>query len=94
MYNLLLKIFKYFANNWFKLIYLQPKYRLGQQGAKEIKEHPFFSDIDWEMVLQKKYEPPFKPKVANERDLRHFDKVNQIRTEKPYFLNNALDVHK
>jgi hypothetical protein len=46
------------------------------------------------MVLQKKYEPPFKPKVANERDLRHFDKVNQIRTEKPYFLNNALDVHK
>lgn len=54
--------------------YVQPKLRLGYQGAHEIKNHPFFSDINWEYLYQKKYEPPFKPRIAHSKDLRHFDK--------------------
>lgn len=26
----------------------------GEKGAREIMNHPFFSDIDWETLLQKK----------------------------------------
>jgi hypothetical protein len=28
----------------------EPKYRLGAGGADDIKKHPFFSDINWEML--------------------------------------------
>jgi serum/glucocorticoid-regulated kinase 2 len=38
--------------------------RLGAAGAFEIKAHPFFHGVDWTKLLQKEYEPTFKPSVA------------------------------
>jgi hypothetical protein len=37
---------------------------LGANGASEIKAHPFFHSIDWRKLLQRKYEPTFKPNVV------------------------------
>jgi hypothetical protein len=45
--------------------------RLGSKGVDEILNHPFFKDIDWHDVYNKKYIPPFKPKLRNKMDLRH-----------------------
>lgn len=45
------------------------------EGAEEIKNHPFFKDMDWSFVYAKAYEPPFKPKFNNNQDLIYFDKV-------------------
>jgi serine/threonine protein kinase len=44
---------------------LQPKERLGSgpDGAKELKEHIFFSDTDWDDVLAKRIAPPFVPAI-------------------------------
>lgn len=55
----------------------QPRKRLGhsESDSHEIKIHPFFKDIDWDQVSEKKYSPPFKPKLLNEQDLRYFDKA-------------------
>ena len=39
----------------------------------EIKSHPFFSDIDWTMLLNKKIEPPWKPHLIDRFDLRNID---------------------
>ena len=47
----------------------QPEKRLGYKGAKEIKDHAFFEGVDWEMVIQKKLDPPHKPKVQSAIDL-------------------------
>lgn len=45
-----------------KLLDVNPKSRLGSNGgAKEIKEHPFFEGIDWDLLEQKHIEPPYKP---------------------------------
>lgn len=38
--------------------------RLGVNGAADIKAHPFFHSIDWRKLLDRKYEPSFKPNVV------------------------------
>jgi hypothetical protein len=53
----------------------EPEMRLGAKGADEVKKHRFFSELNWDALLKKKIEPPFKPKVLNDKDLRHFDLV-------------------
>jgi serum/glucocorticoid-regulated kinase 2 len=47
-----------------KLLNRKPQQRLGANGASEIKAHPFFHSIDWRKLLQRKYEPTFKPNDA------------------------------
>jgi serum/glucocorticoid-regulated kinase 2 len=41
--------------------------RLGAKGAAEIKAHYFFHSIDWRKLLERKYEPSFKPNVVSKR---------------------------
>jgi serum/glucocorticoid-regulated kinase 2 len=50
-----------------KLFHRDPEQRLGAKGVAEIKVHPFFNDIDWRRVLQRGYEPVFKPNNADFR---------------------------
>jgi serum/glucocorticoid-regulated kinase 2 len=47
-----------------RLLDRNPERRLGANGAAEIKAHHFFSNIDWRKLLQRKYEPSFKPNVV------------------------------
>ncbi|EFY85743.1 protein kinase-like protein [Metarhizium acridum CQMa 102] len=42
----------------------RPEQRLGANGASEVKNHSFFNDIDWQVVLQRNYEPDFKPEYT------------------------------
>ncbi|CAN6606018.1 serine/threonine-protein kinase Sch9p [Trichomonascus vanleenenianus] len=56
------------------LLNRNPKHRLGSQGdTRELRHHPFFSDIDWELLMQKKIPPPFKPHLTSETDTSNFD---------------------
>uniref|UniRef100_A0A6Q2ZH23 Protein kinase C n=1 Tax=Esox lucius TaxID=8010 RepID=A0A6Q2ZH23_ESOLU len=54
-----------------------PSKRLGcvsNQGLEEaIKVHPFFKEIDWVLLEQKKVKPPFKPRIKTKRDVNNFD---------------------
>ena len=62
--------------------------RLGQNGALEIKEHPFFGELDWDDVLNKKTFPPVrKRKVMKHKDIsiEEFldpDHLNVLQKEK------------
>ena len=47
-----------------RLLDRDPEQRMGARGAAEIKAHPFFHSIDWRKLLQRKYEPTFKPNVV------------------------------
>lgn len=47
-----------------RLLNRNPSERLGANGSAEIKAHPFFHAIDWRKLLQRKYEPAFKPNVV------------------------------
>lgn len=56
------------------LLNRNPKHRLGAVGdARELRAHPFFNDVDWDLLLSKKIPPPFKPQVTSETDTSNFD---------------------
>ncbi|GAW20980.1 hypothetical protein ANO14919_104930 [Xylariales sp. No.14919] len=55
-----------------KLLNRDPTQRLGANSSVEIKSHPFFHAIDWRKLLQRKYEPAFKPNVTNALDTTNF----------------------
>ena len=43
------------------LFQINPQQRLGfNNGAAEIKSHPFFKDIDFQSLLRREVEPPIK----------------------------------
>ena len=58
---------------------LQPSKRIGggEDDAQELKNHPFFSSIDWGKLLRKEVKPPFKPKLKGDEDTRNIDKVSE-----------------
>ncbi|XP_011506562.1 PREDICTED: ribosomal protein S6 kinase beta-1-like [Ceratosolen solmsi marchali] len=60
-----------------KLLKRQVSQRLGSTStdAEQIKGHQFFELIDWNDVISRKLEPPFKPKLASEDDVSQFDKL-------------------
>ena len=49
------------ANNLLRrLLERDPNKRLGggAKDAQEIKEHPYFQDVDWDLIYNKKVKPP------------------------------------
>lgn len=44
-----------------------------QRDAAELKEHPFFKDIDWHALALKQLTPPFKPVVESDESVANFD---------------------
>ncbi|CAI2363437.1 unnamed protein product [Moneuplotes crassus] len=55
-----------------KLCERDPELRLGALGVDEIKEHPFFKNINWTKLYKKEVKPPYKPRkgVVTCGDLR------------------------
>jgi protein-serine/threonine kinase len=57
-----------------QLLNRNPQNRLGaRRGAAELKEHPFFKSIDWELLYKKQITPPFKPIVDSDESVANFD---------------------
>lgn len=50
---------------------LSKRYGNLQNGSKEIKEHRFFKDFDWEKLLAKKLEPHQIPCIAVDKSTRN-----------------------
>ncbi|KAF5333342.1 hypothetical protein D9611_002197 [Ephemerocybe angulata] len=78
------------------LLNRNPKNRLGaQRDAAELKEHPFFKNIDWEALANKQVTPPFKPVVESDESTNNFDPeftttdVREVGLPKEYFEGAA-----
>ncbi|KAF2966405.1 hypothetical protein GQX73_g7187 [Xylaria multiplex] len=73
-----------------KLLNRDPTQRLGANGSVEIKSHPFFHAIDWIKLLQRKYEPAFKPNVANALDTTNFDPEFTSETPQDSYVDEPV----
>lgn len=59
----------------------------GPDGVNEIKSHPFFATIDWDKLLQKEIQPPFKPAVSRADDAFYFDSEFTSKSPKGMILH-------
>ncbi|KAF8845715.1 Pkinase-domain-containing protein [Paxillus ammoniavirescens] len=72
------------------LLNRNPKHRLGaQRDAEELKEHAFFSSIDWKALSMKQVTPPFKPIVESDESTSNFDP--EFTTADIREVGNGLD---
>ncbi|KAF9401002.1 hypothetical protein BGX21_002950 [Mortierella sp. AD011] len=55
------------------LLERNPDNRLGSGGACDVKSHPYFSSIDWDVAMQRKLPCPYIPELVSEEDLSNFD---------------------
>jgi len=56
------------------LLTRSPIRRLGARGLDQVKDHPFFSVINWDVLERQEVKAPFAPSTtANPKDTRHFD---------------------
>ncbi|KAK3511134.1 hypothetical protein QTP70_032089, partial [Hemibagrus guttatus] len=66
-----------------RLLRRNPERRLGsgEKDAEEVKKQPFFRNMDWEALLQRKLPPPFVPIIGDKEDVSNFDE--EFTTEAP-----------
>eukprot|EP00472_Partenskyella_glossopodia_P005046 CAMPEP_0197536148 /NCGR_PEP_ID=MMETSP1318-20131121/53057_1 /TAXON_ID=552666 /ORGANISM="Partenskyella glossopodia, Strain RCC365" /LENGTH=553 /DNA_ID=CAMNT_0043093955 /DNA_START=117 /DNA_END=1778 /DNA_ORIENTATION=- len=57
------------------LLNRNPVERLGSRNdAPQVKKHPFFKDMDWNLLYQKRLRPPFRPQIGHiATDTTNFD---------------------
>ena len=71
----------YFSNEAISLLKLllerDPSKRIGfsERDADEIKEHPFFADVDWNQIAKKTHDTVYKPRVRGAEDTSWIDKL-------------------
>lgn len=59
----------------YQLLMRERSQRLGfQHDAQEVKEHPFFDSIDWDLLEQRKVRPPYNPRVVSSKLENQFTK--------------------
>ena len=64
-----------------KLIIRKKEKRMGYNGIKEVKEHPWIKYYPWDMILRKTLPSPFIPQNKDNFDLRFCAKTEKIGQE-------------
>ncbi|XP_077058237.1 serine/threonine-protein kinase N1b isoform X4 [Siphateles boraxobius] len=58
-----------------RLLRRNPERRLGsgEKDAEDIRKQPFFRNMDWDALLQRRVPPPFVPALTGKEDVSNFD---------------------
>jgi len=66
-----------------RMLHRRAAYRLGclKDGAQDIRDHSFFSEIDFEALNSKTMKSPWKPKLKDPFDTKHFDDWSHLEKE-------------
>lgn len=66
-----------------RMLHRRAAYRLGclKDGAQDIRDHAFFSGIDFAALNSKTMKSPWKPKLKDPFDTKHFDDWSHLEKE-------------
>jgi hypothetical protein len=66
--------------------------RLGysEEDFNELRTHPFFESINWDLLVEKKVDTPWKPNLSSDVDLKHID-PEFTREPVSDSLDNSID---
>jgi len=66
-----------------KMLTVSPNNRLGSfaRADKDIREHPFFEDIDWKGLADRNVQVPFRPAVSDPLDGSNFDDYSKLEAK-------------
>jgi serine/threonine protein kinase len=65
----------------FKLLQRKPHQRLGYNGIKELKNHPWFAEFNWNDLMQKKIPAPFIPRLGDNFDKKYCEGIDKFGQE-------------
>lgn len=70
-----------------RMLVVSPNARLGSFAGAEmdIKNHPFFEEIDWKKLGKKELKVPFVPKIEDPLDGSNFDDYSKLEKKKERF---------
>ena len=75
-----------------KLLEVDPKIRLGAQGVDQIKQHPFFSGVNWEDMLKNNKKGPLV--VKYEKDEMRMRALNiNFEDDSSHQLEPTFELH-
>ena len=59
------------------LLERNPEKRIGSsvEDAQDLKNHPFFDGVDWDLIKKRQHDTVFKPKVRGAEDTSCIDKL-------------------
>ena len=74
-----------------RLLEKNPRNRLGNNGAEEIKNHPWFDKVNWNALLNKSIKSPFVPILSSDADISNFDEEFTSCSIESYSENTGMD---
>lgn len=76
------------------LLNRNPNERLGADSSKEVKNHPWLAEIDFEMLYRKEVDPPFTPLSSGSVSTLYVDKtyLREVPENSVVEVNEALEV--
>jgi serum/glucocorticoid-regulated kinase 2 len=73
-----------------KLFSKNPDKRLGSEGGGQVRNHPWFQVVNWDYLINKHYDPPFKPLLTENQGLMYFNKEFTNLPAESLGKNNTL----
>ncbi|EGR30983.1 protein kinase domain protein [Ichthyophthirius multifiliis] len=75
-----------------KLLQKNPEERLGYKDVQDIKNHPFFKEINFDDLIQKKIQAPTIPKINNNKDVGNFESEFTEEDARNSFVNSGKNI--
>ena len=69
-----------------KCLQRKPGNRLGLNGPSEVKQHIWLRDYDWQALLDKTIDAPFKPAVADNFDKKQTNDDDNFKGDDPELM--------